>query len=239
LDINIKSLKAKYRSIAQALRDEYGYPTWRQHLPPVDELVSTILSQSTSDLNRDKGYDALKARYATWEQCRDASLTEIINTIRPAGLANQKGPRIQDALHTITGEDGLISLDHLADMPIEEAKVWLTQINGIGPKTAAIILLFAFGKPAFPVDTHVHRVTGRLGLIPPKMSAEKAHEYLEEIVPPEDFYPFHLQVIWHGRQVCHARGPKCGVCVLQQDCNYFASLPTDIKAELANQKPPA
>lgn len=239
MDINIEALQAKYRSIAKGLREEYGYPTWRQHLPPVDELVSTILSQSTSDLNRDKGYDALKARYTTWEQCRDASTSEIVETIRPAGLANQKGPRIQDALHSITGEDGVISLDHLADMPIEDAKVWLTQINGIGPKTAAIILLFAFGKPAFPVDTHVHRVTGRLGLIPPKMSAEKAHVYLEEIVPPEDFYPFHLQVIWHGRQVCHAQRPKCGVCVLQDDCNYFANLPADVRAELANQKPPA
>jgi endonuclease III len=226
---NLEALLEKYRLIAEAFRDEYGFPQWRQHLPPVDELVSTILSQSTSDLNRDKGFDALKARYATWEACRDASLSDLIDCIRPAGLANQKAPRIQDALHTITLDDGTISLDHLTDMPIEEAKAWLTRINGIGPKTAAIILLFAFGRPAFPVDTHVHRVSGRLGLIPPKMSAEKAHEFLEQIVPRDQYYPFHLQMIWHGRQVCHARNPQCGVCVVQQVCDYYASLPPEIK----------
>lgn len=225
-----KALKVKYRQIADAFRKEYGYPTWRQHLPPVDELVSTILSQSTSDTNRDRGFDALKARYATWEACRDANLQDVIDCIRPAGLANQKAPRIQDALHTITLEDGSISLDHLVDMPIEEAKAWLTRINGIGPKTAAIILLFAFGKPAFPVDTHVHRVTGRVGLIPPKMSAEKAHDFLEHIVPPEDYYSFHLQTIWHGRQVCHARSPQCGICVVQDHCDYYASLSPSQKA---------
>lgn len=221
---DLEALKEKYRSVAEAFREEYGYPQWRQHLPPVDELVSTILSQSTSDTNRDKGFDALKARYARWEECRDANLQELIDCIRPAGLANQKAPRIQDALHTITREDGVISLDHLAEMSIEDAKAWLTRINGIGPKTAAIILLFAFGKPAFPVDTHVHRVTARLGLIPPKMSAERAHEFLEQIVLSDQYYPFHLQTIWHGRQVCHARNPECGICVVQAYCNYYASL---------------
>lgn len=229
----LEESKTKYRQIEAAFRAEYGYPTWRQHLAPVDELVSTILSQSTSDTNRDKGFDALKVRYATWEECRDADLNELINCIRPSGLANQKAPRIQDALHTITREDGTITLDHLVDMPIEEAKAWLTRINGIGPKTAAIIILFAFGRPAFPVDTHVHRVTGRLGLIPPKMSAEKAHDYLEQIVPPEEYYPFHLQTIWHGRKVCHARNPKCEICVVQQYCNYYARFSPEEKVEKA------
>ncbi len=218
---DLKTLKSKQKRIAAALSAEYGEPTWRQHLPPVDELVSTILSQSTSDTNRDKGFDALKARYPTWEAVRDAPEQAVIETIRPAGLANQKGPRIQAALRTLTERAGAITLDHLADMPIEEAKAWLTSINGVGPKTAAIILCFAFGRPAFPVDTHVHRVTGRLGLIGPKVTAEQAHPILEAIVPPEDYYSFHLQVIQHGREVCHARGPECERCVLRKECDYF------------------
>jgi endonuclease-3 len=220
----LNRLKEKYEVIAAALGAEYGQPTWRQHLPPVDELVSTILSQSTSDLNRDKGFYALKERFPSWSAVRDAPVQDVIKTIRPAGLANQKGPRIQEALVAITDEGGEPSLDSLSEMSIDDAKAYLTGINGIGPKTAAIILLFAFGRPAFPVDTHVHRVTGRLGLIPPKMTAEKAHSFLEEIVPEADYYPFHLQVIQHGRQVCDARNPRCGICVVQDICDYFGGL---------------
>ncbi len=216
-----ESRKEKYFWIKKALVEMYGYPTWRQHLPPVDELVSTILSQNTSDTNRDRGFDALKARFPTWELVRDAPAGQIIDAIRPAGLANQKGPRIQAALRYLTETQGRITLDHIESMTVAEAKQWLTGINGIGPKTAAIILCFAFGRPAFPVDTHVHRVTGRLGLIDEKMNAEDAHEYLEGIVPPEDYYAFHLQVIQHGREVCHARGPECTICPLQQQCDYY------------------
>ena len=218
------TLKKKYQRIARLLKDEYGYPVWRQHLPPVDELVSTILSQSTSDINRDKGFYALKDRYSNWETVRDAPPAEIVETIRPAGLANQKGPRIQEALRYVTEQQGAISLDHLSKLSIEEAKDWLTAMKGIGPKTAAIILLFAFNRPAFPVDTHVHRVTKRLGLIEEKVSAEKAHAILEEIVPEADYYPFHLQIIQHGRQVCDARNPKCAICILQPECDYFQGL---------------
>jgi endonuclease-3 len=218
-----RAIQEKYRAVRQSLTKLYGAPTWRQHLPPVDELVSTILSQSTTDLNRDKGFDALKARYPSWEAVRDAPQQDVIATIRPAGLANQKGPRIQAALRTVTEREGKLSLDHLAEMPINEAKVWLTSIDGVGPKTAAIILCFAFGLPAFPVDTHVHRVTGRLGLIPAKMTAEKAHGWLEGIVPEEDYYAFHLQVIQHGREVCDARRPKCETCPLRPECNTYQS----------------
>lgn len=220
---DLKGLKEKYHRLAEALTAEYGYPTWRQHLPPVDELVSTILSQSTSDTNRDKGFYALKERFPDWEAVRDTDPQAVIETIRPAGLANQKGPRIQDALRYLTEKRGEITLDHLADLPTKEARDWLTAIKGVGPKTAAIILLFAMNKPAFPVDTHVHRVTKRLGLIGPKVTAEKAHDLLEEIVPEEDYYAFHLQVIQHGRQVCNARSPRCEICVLQKDCDYFNS----------------
>lgn len=218
---DLSTLKAKYHRIAAILKEMYGYPQWREHLPPVDELVSTILSQNTSDTNRDVAFNRLKERFDSWEDVRDANPEAVVEAIRPAGLANQKAPRIQNALQHLTETQGRITLEHLRDMPIDEAKDWLTAIHGIGPKTAAIILLFSMNKPAFPVDTHVHRVTGRLGLIGPKTSAEKAHDELEKIVPPEDFYPFHLQVIQHGREVCHARNPKCEICPLQQECVYY------------------
>jgi endonuclease-3 len=218
------SLRRKqYDQVAEILEAVYGYPTWRQHLPPVDELVSTILSQNTSDTNRDMAFDSLKKRYDSWGAVRDAPARDVIEAVRSAGLANQKGPRIQDALRYLTETQGEISLDFLVDMEVRPAKAWLTQIKGIGPKTAAIILLFAFNKPAFPVDTHVHRVTQRLGLIDPKTSAERAHEELEVIIPPEQYYAAHLNIIRHGREVCHARRPRCEECPLTAYCEYYQS----------------
>jgi endonuclease III len=216
------ALQPKYRRVAAVLADTYGVPLWRQHLPPVDELVSTILSQNTSDTNRDRAFDQLRARFSSWEAVRDADPATVIEAIRPAGLANQKGPRMQAALRHLTETQGRITLDHLNEMPVEEAKVWLTAIDGIGPKTAAIILLFALNKPAFPVDTHVHRVTRRLGLIGPKTGREQAHIELERVVPEADYYAFHLQLIQHGRELCHARNPKCAICPLQAECEYFS-----------------
>lgn len=214
-------LVRKYSDIFEKLTELYGMPTWRQHLPPVDELVSTILSQSTSDLNRDKGFFALKERYPSWEAVMNAPESEVIETIRPAGLSNQKGPRIQSALRFVAAERGEIDLDFLAEMPLEEAKEWLVRIKGIGPKTTAIILLFAFGRPAFPVDTHVHRVTRRLGLIGPKVSAERAHDILPEMGHPDTFYAFHLNIIRLGREICRARGPRCEICPLKADCDDY------------------
>jgi endonuclease-3 len=152
---------------------------------------------------------------------RNAPVEAVEEAIRPAGLAQQKAPRIKAALDFIIQERGELSLDFLKELPIEEAKAWLNQINGIGPKTAAIILLFSLGMPAFPVDTHVHRVTQRLGLIGPKVSAEKAHDLLEDLLAPEHYYAFHLNVIRHGREICHARNPKCEICPLQELCDYY------------------
>ncbi len=212
-------LTQKMMIVHQKLMAKYGCPTWRQHLLPVDELVSTILSQSTSDGNRDKGFYALKDRDPDWEAVMNAPEADIINTIRSAGLANQKGPRIKQALQFVHDEQGELSLDFLNEMTLDEARAWLVQIKGVGPKTAAIILLFGFNRPAFPVDTHVHRITRRLGLIGPKVSADKAHPILEKMGDPYTYYPLHLNIIRHGRETCRARRPLCDQCPLTDECD--------------------
>jgi len=217
-------LKAKIETVHRRLMEVYGDPEWRSHLDPISEVVSTILSQNTSDVNRDRAFERLRARFVAWEEVRDAPVEIVEQAIRPAGLSGQKAPRIQGALRFITQAQGELSLDFLKDMPVDEARAWLTQVKGIGPKTAAIILLFSLGMPAFPVDTHVHRVSGRLGLIGPKVSAEQAHALLEDLLPPDWYYPFHLNVIRHGREICHARNPRCEICPLQELCDYYQKL---------------
>ena len=214
-------LEAKVAEVHRRLLQVYGEPTWRRPLDPISELVSTILSQNTNDVNRDMAFNRLRARLPTWEEVRDAAVEEVIEAIRPAGLANQKGPRIQAALRFITQERGELSLDFLADWPVEEAKDWLSSMKGVGPKTAAIVLLFALGRPAFPVDTHIHRVTKRLSLIGPRVSREKAHAELEALVEPDAYYTFHLNLIRHGRQVCTSRKPRCAECGLRDLCDYY------------------
>jgi endonuclease III len=215
----------KVVEVHHRLLDAYGEPTWRPHLDPVSQLVSTILSQNTNDTNRDVAFTRLQARFATWEQVRDADPAIVIESIRPAGLSNQKGPRIQQALRFITRERGALDLAFLADWPPDKAKAWLSSINGVGPKTAAIVLLFSLGRPAFPVDTHIHRVTRRLGLIGPKVSREQAHEQLERLVAVDDYYAFHLNVIRHGRQICLSRKPRCQICFLRDVCDFYRTLP--------------
>jgi endonuclease-3 len=218
---NDADLRAKVLAVHELLVGAYGLPTWRPHLDPISEVVSTILSQNTNDGNRDLAFNRLCAALPDWEAVRDAPAAQIEAAIRSAGLAPQKAPRIKQALQFITQQRGALDLDFLKDLPVEEAKAWLTQINGIGPKTAAIVLLFALGRPAFPVDTHIHRVTRRLGLVEAKLSAEKAHRVLERLLDPALYYPFHLNVIRHGRQVCRARNPQCAVCPLQAWCEYY------------------
>lgn len=216
--------KAKYLPIAQTLYAVFGHPTWRQWLPPLDELVDCILSQSTTDINKDRAFAALKARYASWDAVMNAPLEAVIETIRPAGLAHQKAPVIQDVLRRIYAERGELSIDFLADLPIDEARAWLTSFRGVGPKTAAIVLCFGFNRPAFPVDTHIHRVGGRIGFFPANISADKAHPVMESIVPPEDHYTFHLNLIRLGREICQARRPKCELCPLTASCDYYKSM---------------
>ena len=210
--------------VHRRLLEAYGEPTWRDSKPPVDELVSTILSQNTNDINRDRAFDRLRERFPSWEGVRDAPQEEVIDAIRIAGIANQKGPRIQAALRTITEERGRIELDFLRDMAPDEVRDWLVQMKGVGPKTAAIVMQFSLDMPAFPVDTHIHRVSGRIGLRPEKAGREKTHEILAELFPPEAYYPVHLNLIQHGRQVCKAPRPLCVQCNLTDLCEYYRQL---------------
>lgn len=205
----------------ERLAERYGQRAWPGRADPLDELVLTILSQSTTDHNSGMAYAALRRRLPTWQAVLDAPVEEVYAAIRPAGLGNIKAPRIQEALRAVQERAGRLSLDHLEAMPLDEARAWLTGLEGVGPKTAACVLMFALGKPALPVDTHVHRVSLRLGLIGPRVSAEKAHALLEAALPAEAVYAFHLNLIQHGRLVCHARGPECGRCAAARICDHY------------------
>ncbi len=214
-------LREKVQEIDRRLTALYHPPVEPPGTDPLDELILTILSQNTNDRNRDLAFRRLRERFPTWEAVRDAPLDAVIEAIRPAGLAQTKAPRIQEVLRTITAREGRLSLDFLRTMPLEEARTWLTSLKGVGPKTAAIVLLFSLGRPAFPVDTHVHRVSKRLGLIPPHTSREAAHRALEAIIPPERYLPFHLALIEHGRALCRARNPRCDLCPLRDLCAFY------------------
>jgi len=206
--------------VHERLIEFYGEPTWRNPLPAIDELVSTILSQNTNDVNRDRAFNVLRAKFPTWEDVRDAKEKDVIEAVRVAGLANQKGPRMQQVLKAITEERGSLDLSFLKDMSVDDARNWLTKFNGVGPKTAAIVLCFSLNMPAFPVDTHVYRVTGRIGLHPEKMSVEQAHPHLESLFPPETYYAAHLNIIRLGREICTARKANCEICPIRKLCDY-------------------
>lgn len=211
----------KVRKVRQRLMENIGVPKWRNPLPPVDELVSTILSQNTNDVNRDVAFAKLQATFPDWKSVMNAETVDVVEAIRTAGLANQKGPRIQQALRTIadyTGGD--IELGFLMEMPRDDAREWLMELNGVGPKTAAIVLLFSMGIPAFPVDTHIYRVTGRIGIRPEGISVEKTHTYLEQRIPEDAFYDLHLNFIRLGREVCGARKWHCYRCPVEDLCGF-------------------
>lgn len=210
----------KLGEVNQRLSSAFGVPEWHAYLPPVDELVCTILSQNTNDINRDKAFLALKSCYSTWEEVRDADPQELQKVIQVAGLAQQKGPNIQSALRAVSEERGEISLDWLKDLSVDEARAWLMNLKGVGPKTAAIVLVFALDMPAFPVDTHIFRVSGRIGLRPGNLNVEKTHEYLERIGDPATFGSLHLNLITLGRVCCQARKPKCPQCPVLDLCDF-------------------
>ena len=207
----------------------YGKPEWVADYDPLGGLVGTILSQHTSDSNSERAYQQLMATFPTWEEVRDAPTNEVANAIRSGGLANIKAPRIQDALLTLTeqqqAQGGSKPLsdylyDELTKRTPEEAWHYLRSIPGVGPKTAACVLMFDMKMPVMPVDTHVFRVSKRLGLIGPKVNADQAHEVFARITPPEWIYPLHVNLIRHGRQVCHAQRPNCMQCTLYRECAY-------------------
>ena len=208
--------RARVRAIRDRLRELYGRPVNQPHRHPIAELVRTILSQNTSDLNRDRAYESLRARYPTWEQVRDAPEDEVIDAIRVGGLSNTKGPRIQAILRDL---DDHPDLDWLETAPRDEAIAYLTALPGVGRKTAACVLIFTFNRPEIPVDTHVFRVGTRLGLFRPGTSLENAHDEILRLVDPEDAYEFHINLIRHGRRVCRPR-PRCDECALRRMCPY-------------------
>ncbi len=233
------------------LENLYGVARWHARLDPLDELVACILSQHTSDANSFRAFDRLKREFPTWEAVLEADTRDIADAIRSGGLADSKAPRIQAVLHAIEAkveaeteaggeievkskagidpESGMsangISLDFLETLPDDEARAYLMALPGVGPKTAAIVLCFAMGRPVLPVDTHVFRVAWRLGLIEKKIGEAKAHDALQAQIAPEDTYRFHVALITHGRRICRAPTPRCPECPLTDQCRYYREHP--------------
>ncbi len=215
------SPRERLKQAAAVLDDFYGRPVLSPRYPPVDELVFTVLSQNTADVNTERTFASLKAKFPKWSQARDASAEEIEEVIALGGLAHTKAPRIKKILEAISERTGKPDLGELDDMSDEEAVDHLVALPGVGPKTAACVLLFALERPVMPVDTHVHRVARRLGIIGDKVTADQAHPLLTELAGPDDaaqVYAVHVDLVRHGRRICHARRPACGECPLAPMC---------------------
>ena len=210
--------RAKATDVMTQLGEMYGPVEWEPRYNPAEELVYTILSQHTSDINSERAFLNLMAVFGGLEAIADAPEEEIEEAIKSGGLAKQKSVRIKQVLNIVRADLGSFDLSFLGEMPLDEAKAWLKALPGVGPKTAAIILCFSLGMPAMPVDTHIYRVSQRLGLIGKKVSADKAHDILEPMVSQEDVFAFHMYLIRHGRQVCKAQRPRCDECVLAWGC---------------------
>ena len=231
--------------VLDGLAGIYGRPTWQRRLDPTSELILTILTQNSADINAEVAFEALRARYPSggtvqahnpgagwggdglpdgvapdWTAVEHAPLPELVDTIRPGGLANQKAPRIQTTLRRIREERGDYSLEFLGEMAALDARDWLTSIDGVGKKTASVLLLFSFGMPLMPVDRHVERVALRVGLIGPKVSADDAHDLFLGMLEPDQMHEAHVNLIQHGRKVCHARRPDCATCPIRPRCRW-------------------
>lgn len=200
------------------LATDLGEVEHRPRLDGTSELVWTILSQHTSDLNAGRAYDSLRERFATWQDVVDAPTTALADVIRHGGLAQQKAPRIQEVLSVVKQRTGDYDISFLAEMPLAEAKDWLQTLPGVGPKTTGVVLSFALGMPAMAVDTHIHRVSCRLALIGPKVTADEAHDILEQCIAPDRVFAFDVYLITHGRRVCKALRPLCNACALADRC---------------------
>lgn len=216
------TLQEKAEFVFAQLNTCFGRPEWTGGGDPVDELIGTILSANTNDINSGRAFTQLKAAFGDdWDAVRRAPLDAIKEAIRPAGMYNQKAPHIVETLTRIYERCGDYTLDHLAEMEVEDALDFLTALPGVGRKTAAIVLLFCFNHAAFPVDTHIQRISQRLGISGRKDSATKIALIWESLLPPETYYPLHLNLIRHGREICQARLPKCEICPLQEVCDYY------------------
>ncbi len=229
----INTPSAHMARVYELLIDTYGEPENEPDYDPLGGLIGTILSQHTSDINSERAYLQLIAALPTWELVRDAPTYKVAEAIRSGGLANIKALRIQEALFTLTeqqksqgGEKPLSEYlcDELTKRTSEEAWRYLRNIPGVGPKTAACVLMFNMGRPVMPIDTHVHRVSQRLGLIGPKVTADQAHDIFARFIPPKWVYPLHVNLIRHGRQICHAQRPKCEQCTLYSECAFVGSV---------------
>ncbi len=220
-----QSARGLARWVHRRLLDCYGQPDWATRYAPLDELIGTILSQHTSDVNSERAFLSLQKTFDSWEAVRDAPTTSVIDAIRTGGLAVVKAERIQAVLRALTADVGRVRLPDLRRMPRDKALSTLTALPGVGRKTAACVLLFGSHIPAIPVDTHVHRVALRLGLVPPRSSPEATTDALESFLPPEAYYAFHVNLIRLGREICKAPRPRCEVCPLQPRCATGSARP--------------
>jgi len=210
---------SKITRICEMLEVYYGRPEWPGREKVLDELILTILSQNTSDGNTKAAFSRLRETFPTWDDVRLARIEDIAEAIRIGGLANRKAPRIKQIIEQIYDRQGNLDLEWIGDTPDAEAIEYIMAFEGVGRKTAACTLMFALGRPVFPVDTHVHRVSERLGLIP-KVSADKAHDLLQSQIQPSEVYPFHVNLVTHGRRICHAQRPNCPICPLKTECDH-------------------
>jgi endonuclease-3 len=218
---SLKKLEAKVRKILYPLEKRYGIPQRRRRVDPLDVLIQTILSQNTNDRNRDMAYQRLKSRFPHWEDLLRAKAGRVIQAIRPGGLAEQRAIRIKEILRWVKNHEGEMSLAFLKKMSSEEIKRTMGSLKGIGPKTVHCLLLFGMGREVFPVDTHVLRVGKRLGFIPNRMDAEKAHQWMVPLIPKRKSLSLHLNLIRFGREICRAKNPQCHICFLVGECSYW------------------
>lgn len=225
--LGVGVLPRRIEAVHRRLRKVQGPFRPKPQLPIIDELISTLLSQHTSDANTARAFAGLKKRFPTWEQVRDGPREEVADAIRAGGLADQKAPRIKAILGEIERREGAIDLSRLQSLPDQEIDDYLRSLPGVGPKTAACVLVFSMGRNAFPIDTHVHRVVRRLGWIDDKATAESASRELGPRVPAELRYSLHMALIDHGRKVCKARNPRCTECVLFDLCDTGPRLLAD------------
>jgi endonuclease-3 len=217
-----KDLKSKVKRIALLLEKRYGIPEREGKEDPLDILIQTILSQNTNDLNRDRAYERLKSRFPLWEDVLKAKTEAVISALRPGGLAGQKARRIREILRWIKKREKRLSLSFLKGMDSEEIKKLIGGLKGIGPKTIHCLLLFGLGRDAFPVDTHILRIGKRIGFIPERMDAVKAHPWMVPLIPKGKSLSLHLNLIRFGRSICRARRPQCEECFLAEECLHHS-----------------